>query len=257
MRLLSLFLAAVTALPLFAADPAPRDRQLRDALRARADALGCPGTLVWAPVTVYSEISESSCMNSIDLRTEVFDVHLREGDLLDVDFSSPDFEVYLFMNLGGGRSGPDRRASPLTSGVSRVTMRYLAEETRTYEIEAMHLYPLDFGEPVTGRYTLRITSSGNNDCTPPTPFGPPPPQLIAPGSRAKLTPHLIATEPITLQWFPASSLDGAPAFTGWPFLTPPVTTSMTWWYRASNACGTRVEPMHVTSGVSRRRAVAR
>ena len=192
-------------------------------LAAAPDALGCPAMRVSPPVTIHSAIDESSCINRIDLRTEVFSVRLREGEILDVDYSSREFEVYLFMSIVGGRSGPDRRASWLSSGTSRVTMRYVAEETRTYEIEAMHLVPLDWGERVTGAYTLKIGIAGASDCTPPTIFG------------LRTWPRLLGSDPMTVYWL------------------VPVTGDGRWSFRASNACGT-IEESHLPP---RRRAVAR
>ena len=225
---------------------------LKRELLLRGDALGCPPTLVWPPVTVYSAITPSSCLNRIDLRSEVFSVHVRRGEILTIDLASPDFEVYLFMSLGGGRSGPDRRASWLWSGVSRMTMSYVAEETRTYEIEAMHLNFLDEGLPITGPYTMKIEIAGTSVCTPPTPFGESlATTTVKPGTRVELAPRFYATDPVKIEWLDGSTV----AFTGWPFLTPPVMIPTTWSYRLSNACGSRVESIHLVTP-ARRRAIA-
>ncbi|HVT03811.1 MAG TPA: hypothetical protein VHL58_10620 [Thermoanaerobaculia bacterium] len=218
----------------------------------------CSGIAITLPVTIYGEMTPSTCQNELGLRDDVFTISPRRGQTLTVDYSSTAFEVLLFMLIRQDVSGPDVSVSWLSSGVSRETMTYTIEETRTYRLQAETLWDVPSGrQPTLGPYVMKIGLSDSTACTAPTLLANPAMSTARLGERAILNTAFMATDPVDIKWY-ASANDTTPIGEGVPFSTPALTQSTTFWLRLSNACGSSdAIPFSIFVSDARRHAARR
>ncbi|HVT03810.1 MAG TPA: hypothetical protein VHL58_10615 [Thermoanaerobaculia bacterium] len=218
----------------------------------------CSGIAITPPVTIYGEMTPSTCQNELGLRDDVFNISPRRGQTLTVDYSSTAFDVLLFMLLRNGSSGPADQQSFLSSGISRVTMNYTIEDTMTYRLQAQTLDDVSSGrQPTLGPYVMKIGLSDSTACTAPTLLANPALSTARLGERAVLNAAFMATDPVEIKWY-ASANDTTPIGEGVPFATPALTQSTTIWLRLSNACGSSdAIPFSIFVSDARRHAARR
>jgi hypothetical protein len=158
---LTLLIAATTA----SGQESERLSIIKDArLASEAGAVrlaACPATPLQLPARVTGTIGFASCTDILGLREDVYSITVAAGETIDIDLSSPDFDVFLYMYLGNGTSVTTTRVSTiLTSPLSRVTARHTFATGGTYYVEAESLWSLNPGSlPWRGNYTLSISTS--------------------------------------------------------------------------------------------------
>lgn len=120
-------------------------------------ASNCPTQALTLPKTVTGALTSSSCVDPVlDVYENVYAIQGVAGQTLQVDYSSTNFEVFLWLETNGsGFAIPDDVSSLSSSNhTSRTTLEFTFPETQTYYIEAEALYGPGGSNPSTGTYTL-------------------------------------------------------------------------------------------------------
>jgi hypothetical protein len=112
------------------------------------------------PATIQGSLTSTSCYDDIiDSYEDIYNVSGIAGQTLTVDFSSTQFDVFLWME-----GVETQRVSYLFQGVSRERLVYTFPSTRTYKLEAEALYGPGSSSPYTGAYTLAVTTGSSPTC---------------------------------------------------------------------------------------------
>jgi hypothetical protein len=128
---------------------------------------GCSPTPLTLPTTRAGSLTVSSCYNSIINTVEdIYTFTGTAGQTITVDYSSTQYEVFVWFEGLVLYSDGTIQSSFLTSGVSRSKFTYTFTQTRTYTLEVQSLFGPGEGFPYTGNYNLVIsTSGGSGSCT--------------------------------------------------------------------------------------------
>jgi hypothetical protein len=106
------------------------------------------------PATIQGTLTSSSCLDTvINSYEDIYNVNGVAGQTLNVDYSSTQFDVFLWME-----GVETERVSYLFQGTSRSRITYTFPTTRTYKLEAEALYGPGDSAPFTGAYTLVVTT---------------------------------------------------------------------------------------------------
>ena len=128
---------------------------------------GCTPTPISIPSTRTGALTLSSCYDSvINTVEDIYTVTGTAGQTITVDYSSTQYEVFIFFEGLVSYSNGTIQSTHLSSGVSRSQFTYTFTQTRTYKLETESLYGPGEGPAYTGNYTLAITTSGGpTGCT--------------------------------------------------------------------------------------------
>jgi hypothetical protein len=177
MKNIAMAIMGFASLSLFAQgnEPALRVEALR-AAKQQARASGriapnfsssCATKSLPLPATVNATLTSAACFDPvISVYEDVYAINGISGQTLRIDYSSTQFDVFLWLETNGAPLVLPTRASFLDAnnhGTSRETMTYTFSQTKTYYIEAEALYSPGSSRPTTGSYTLLASTTTCSD----------------------------------------------------------------------------------------------
>ena len=119
----------------------------------------CPAIPKTLPFTHGGTLTAASCRDFMNSPQNVFSITVQAGETIDITYESRQYEVFLYMYLGGAASIDTTRVSNYSvNGYSKVTAHHTFKSSGTYRLEASALHSFDDSRPSTGAYTLTVTS---------------------------------------------------------------------------------------------------
>jgi hypothetical protein len=158
-----LLLSLSSAAAVFAQMPDTIEQQVREEkTRALSTAkvgtlADCPATPITMPFTLNGALTATSCRDFLDSPQDVYAITVQAGETIDITYQSTQFEVFLFMYLGGAASIDTTRVSFLP-GLSKVTAHHTFKTAGTYRLEASALHSFNDSRASTGFYSLAVTT---------------------------------------------------------------------------------------------------
>ena len=128
---------------------------------------GCTPTAISIPTTRTGALTFTSCYDSL-LNTveDIYTFTGTAGQTISVDYSSTDYELYLWFEGLVSHIDGTIQSTFLSSGTAQERFTYKFTQTRTYTLNLESLFGPGDGLPYTGNYALTITTSGGpGGCT--------------------------------------------------------------------------------------------